>query len=253
MQAPPLPATPRIALFLDFDGTLADIAPRPEAVVVAEDVPARLQALAATLDGALAAVSGRPIAEIDHFLHPLHLPAAGVHGAERRDAAGGWHRLPVPDLDAVLGPLQALCAAHPGLLLERKTGALALHYRLAPQLEAACLTAMEAALRQLPDMALMRGKQVVELKPRAAGKGNAVRAFLAEAPFQGRQPWFFGDDVTDEAGFEAVQALGGVAVKVGPGPTCAGFRISDPAALQRWLQTALQALQGPTSQPGGEG
>lgn len=243
MHAPPLPTTAAIALFLDFDGTLADIAPHPQAVVVPADVPARLQALAVALDGALAAVSGRPIAEIDHFLQPLRLPAAGVHGAERRDAAGRWHQLPAPALEAVLGPLQALCAAHPGLLLERKSGALALHYRLAPDLEAPCLAAMEAAQRQLPDMALMRGKQVLELKPRAAGKGHAVRAFLAEAPFRGRQPWFFGDDVTDEAGFEAVQALGGVAVKVGAGPTCAGFRVPDPAALQRWLQAALQALQ----------
>jgi trehalose 6-phosphate phosphatase len=241
MSEPPL-LTPGAALFLDFDGTLADIAPHPQAVTVPTDVAPRLAALAAVLQGALAIVTGRPVAEVDHFLAPLQLPAAGVHGAERRDTAGRWHRLPAPALEAVLGPLQALCAAHPGLLLERKSVALALHYRLAPALEAQCQAAMLQAQQQLPGMVLMRGKQVIELKPRAAGKDAAVRAFLAEAPFQGRQPWFFGDDVTDEVAFEAVQALGGVAVKVGEGATQARYRLDAPAALQRWMQAGLQAL-----------
>ena len=107
-----------------------------------------------------------------------------------------------------------LCAAHPGLLLERKSVAVALHYRLAPALEAECLAAMTFALEQLPDMTLMRGKQVLELKPRAAGKDAAVHAFLAEAPFHGRQPWFFGDDVTDESVFAIMPDMGGEAFSV---------------------------------------
>ena len=238
---PPLPG-PGCALFLDFDGTLAEIAPHPQAVKVPASVPAQLAALASVLDGALAVISGRPIAELDHFLAPLQLPAAGVHGAERRGADGLWHRLATPALDGVRPPLQALCAAHPGLLLEEKSGAIALHYRQAPLLEGQCLAAMVLALQQLPDMALMRGKQVIELKPRAAGKDAAVRAFLAEAPFRERQPWFFGDDVTDEMAFEAVQALGGVAVKVGEGSTQARYRVADPAAVQRWMQAALRQL-----------
>ncbi|NML13917.1 trehalose-phosphatase [Azohydromonas caseinilytica] len=241
MLEPPLPG-PGCALFLDFDGTLADIAAHPQAVRVASSVTPSLAALAAALGGALAVVSGRPIAEIDHFLAPLQLPAAGVHGAERRRADGAWQRLAAPALDTVLGSLQALCAAHPGLLLEEKSGAIALHYRQAPLLEGQCLAAMTQALQQLPDMALMRGKQVIELKPRAAGKDAAVRAFLAETPFQGRQPWFFGDDVTDEAAFEAVQALDGVAVKVGEGITRARHRVADPAAVHRWMEEALRKL-----------
>jgi trehalose 6-phosphate phosphatase len=151
----------------------------------------------------------------------------------------------VPVLDEVLPALRALCAAHPGLLLEEKSSAIALHYRQAPALEAQCLAAMTEALQRLPDMALMRGKQVIEMKPRAAGKGAAVRAFLEEAPFRERYPWFFGDDVTDEAAFEAVQALGGIAVKIGSGATCARYRMADPSALQAWLQQALAALTTP--------
>lgn len=240
MSELPLPGT-ACAVFLDFDGTLADIAAHPQAVTVHADIPPLLNSLAGALDGALAIVTGRPIAEIDHFLAPLQLPAAGVHGAERRAADGRWHRLPAPQLDEVLPALRAFVAAHPGLLLEEKSSAVALHYRQAPLLEAQCLAAMTAALQQLPDMALMRGKQVLEMKPRAAGKGAAVRAFLEEAPFHGRRPWFFGDDVTDEAAFEAVQALDGIAVKIGAGDTCARHRLADPAALRDWLQQALAA------------
>ncbi|WP_066340801.1 trehalose-phosphatase [Azohydromonas lata] len=245
MSELPLPST-ACAVFLDFDGTLADIAAHPQAVTVHADIPSLLDQLAGALDGALAIVTGRPIAEIDHFLSPLQLPAAGVHGAERRAADGRWHRLPAPKLDKVLPTLRALVAAHPGLLLEEKSSAIALHYRQAPSLEAPCLAAMTEALQQLPDMALMRGKQVLEMKPRAAGKGAAVRAFLEESPFQGRCPWFFGDDVTDEAAFETVQALGGIAVKVGAGGTCAHHRLGDPAALQAWLRQALATLTAPS-------
>jgi trehalose 6-phosphate phosphatase len=234
--------TSSCALFLDFDGTLADIASHPQAVSVHAQVPRRLAGLAALLDGALAVVTGRPIGEIDQFLAPLQLPAAGVHGTERRGADGTWHRLQAPPLDAVLPALRAFCKAHPGLLLEEKSGAVALHYRQAPTLEAQCLDVMVLAQQQLQDMALMRGKQVVEMKPRAAGKDAAVRAFLSEVPFRGRRPWFFGDDVTDEVAFEAVQGLNGVAVKVGAGTTCARHRVDNPASVAGWMEHILQLL-----------
>lgn len=230
---PPLPAD--AALFLDFDGTLVDIAPRPEAVSVA---PAVLQALAALrehLGGALAVISGRPVVQIDHHLLPLQLPAAGQHGAERRDAQGVWHRVPLPALSPVLPPLQALVHAHPALVLEVKTAALAIHWRGDPAQADACRAAMHAAHEGLPGMSLMEGKMVMELKPAVADKGRALQAFMAETPFAGRTPWFFGDDVTDEAGFAAVIALGGVAVKVGSGDSAAPWRLPDPSAVRAWL------------------
>lgn len=233
---PPLIAADA-ALFFDFDGTLADIAPRPDAVRVQPVVQRALEAMQHRLGGALAVLSGRPVAEIDRHLQPLQLPAAGQHGAERRDAQGVWHRVPPPALASVLPPLQALAQAHPALVLEVKTAALALHWRADPSLAAACRAAMQAAQAALPDMALMEGKMVLELKPAAADKGRALQAFMAEPPFAGRTPWFFGDDVTDEAGFEAVQALGGVAVKVGDGDTVAHWRLPDPAAVHGWLET----------------
>lgn len=240
MQTPPLP--PRgSAFFFDFDGTLADLAPRPDAVVVAPAVPSALERLAALHAGAVAILSGRPVAEIDHFLAPLHLAAAGVHGAERRSGDGTLRRLPLPSLQALHAPLRDFVNAHPGLQLELKPGALALHYRGAPALEDECLAVMARVQGLVDGLALLRGKCVVELKPRGASKGQALRRFLDERPFRHRQPWVFGDDVTDESAFEVALALGGVAVKVGAGETLAPYRLESPSHLHQWLEEATQA------------
>ncbi len=230
------------ALFFDFDGTLAPLAARPEAVRVDPAVPLLLRALADRLSGAVALVSGRPTAEIDAFLDPLVLPVAGVHGAERRGADGFLRRVATPALDAARAAVEPLVRADPRLLLEVKPGALALHYRAAPERENDCIAAMAEAARRVSGMALLCGKMVVELKPGRAGKGHALKSFLDERPFRARRPWMFGDDVTDESAFETTLALGGVAVKVGDGETLAPFRIAGPEALHRWMGEAVAAL-----------
>ena len=224
------------ALFFDFDGTLVDLAAQPDAVRVEPAVKHSLAALSLAVGGAVAIVSGRPLSEIDHHLQPLTLCAAGVHGAERRGADGTVTRLASPaGLDEAAAVVEALRLRHPALLLERKPGAIALHYRQAPERESLCLATMSAALARVDGMALLHGKMVIEMKPRMAGKGLAVHAFMHEAPFQSRRPWFFGDDITDEAAFDAVTTLGGVAVKVGEGETRALHRLADPAAMRQWL------------------
>jgi trehalose 6-phosphate phosphatase len=230
------------AIFFDFDGTLTDIAPQPDAVHVPDHLPLLLSQLTAALGGAVAIVSGRPISEIDQHLHPLKLPVAGVHGAERRGPDGLLRRMAVGDLHEAIVLIEDLCRRHPGLRMETKPAAIALHYRQADELEDTCLATMAEAAKRVDGMALLRGKKVVELKPRRAGKGMAVRAFLDERPFRFRRPWFFGDDMTDEAAFETVQALGGVAVKIGDGETLAAHRLGDPAATHRWLERALAQL-----------
>lgn len=232
------------ALFFDFDGTLVDIAPRPDAVAVEPGVPELLARLASLLGGAVAVVSGRPLSDIDQHLQLARLPAAGVHGAERRGADGLVRRIAVGALDEPAALIEALVRRHPGLRAEYKPGAIALHYRQAPELEDECIATMTEAMRRIDGMALMRGKKVVELKPRRASKGFAVRSFLDERPFRHRRPWFFGDDVTDEAAFELVQSLGGVAVKIGEGETLAAHRLSDPAAMREWLVRAVEHLAG---------
>lgn len=232
------------ALFFDFDGTLADLAPHPGAVKVHADVIRLLGQLQASLGGAVAIVSGRPLAEIEHHLQPLKLCAAGVHGAERRGADGYVRRVASGDLQAAAALVEDLCRRHPGLLMESKPGAIALHYRQAPELEDACLATMAEALQRSEGMTLLRGKMVVEMKPRRASKGHAVRSFLEERPFRLHRPWFFGDDVTDEGAFEVVQTLGGTAVKIGDGETGAAYRLAEPAALRHWLARAAAHLAG---------
>lgn len=227
------------ALFLDFDGTLVDIAPRPEAVVVPGELIATLQGLQACLGGAVAVVSGRPIEQIDALLAPARLPAAGVHGAERRSANGHLVLADVPSAARVHAAAQTLARQYPGLRVELKRGSVALHYRQAPALEAVCLAAMQSAVDASPGLTLLRGKMVLEAKPSGVSKGHAIEAFLAEPPFKGRTPVFIGDDVTDEAGFDVVQRLGGAAVKVGEGPTVATHRLADPTQMREQLRAAL--------------
>ncbi|MEJ7930406.1 trehalose-phosphatase [Ramlibacter sp. AN1015] len=234
---------PDCALFLDFDGTLVDIAARPEAVVVPSGLVDMLTGIRALLDGAVAVVSGRPIEQLDHFLQPARLAAAGVHGAERRRGDGSIALVEVPDLGAVIDAAQALTREHPQLQLEHKRGSLALHYRQAPQLEPLCLAAMQAAVDRTPGLALLRGKMVLEAKPAAASKGHAIEEFLREAPFTGRRPVFVGDDITDEVGFSAVQRLGGVGVKVGEGASVATHRLNDPGQVRDGLAQALAAAR----------
>lgn len=232
---------PSCALFLDFDGTMVDIAPQPEAVRVPPPLIATLGQLRDFLGGAVAVISGRPIAQIDAFLAPLRLPIAGVHGAERRDAGGAVRLVATHPLVAVERAAHALATRHPALRVENKRGSLALHFRQAPELEALCVSTMQEAVESSPGLTLMRGKMVVEAKPGGASKGRAIEDFLAEPPFSGRVPVFIGDDITDEVGFSTVQRLGGLGVKVGEGATVAWQRLADPAALRQALEAAVAA------------
>jgi trehalose 6-phosphate phosphatase len=233
--------SPSSALFLDFDGTLVDLAPAPDAVVVPPGMVDTLTRLHTYLGGALALISGRPIEQIDEFLQPLKLPVAGVHGAERRDAEGDLTLLSTHPLQRVEEAAAALAARYPRLRVETKRGSLAIHYRQAPELELACLQAMEAAVEDSPGLTLLRGKMVVEAKPGGASKGNAIEAFMNEAPFAGRSPVFAGDDYTDEVGFATVQRLHGVGVKVGEGASAASHRLASPGALRDQLRAAARA------------
>lgn len=225
----------RTALFLDFDGTLAELAPRPDAVTVAHDLVPLLQRLHERLDGALALITGRAQPDIDPLLAPLTLPGAFEHGGVRRTRQGLLAMEGLPSLTPVVAAAQALADRHPGLLVERKRTAMALHYRLAPELEEHCVRTVREAVDKAAGLQLLPGKAVIEVKQARADKGRAIAAFMAEAPFGGRQPVFVGDDTTDEAGFDTVQRMGGAGIKVGSGDSRARYRLPDTAAVQRWL------------------
>lgn len=231
------------ALFLDFDGTLVDIADQPHGVEVPANLVATLAALKDYLGGAVAVISGRPISQIDAFLAPLQLPVAGVHGTERRRATGELHLLPTHSLDRIEQAARALASQHSGLLVEGKRGSIALHYRQAPELQELCLATLQAAVQESPGVTLLQGKMVVEAKPSGASKGGAIEEFMREPPFAGRTPLFVGDDITDEVGFSSVQRMGGLGVKVGEGSSVAWQRIATPEQFRQQLQDAVAASQ----------
>jgi len=223
------------ALFLDLDGTVVELFDHPDAVRVGPATLHLLQALRSCAGQALAVISGREIAVIDRLLYPLILPAAGVHGLQRRDARGTIYSKETSNLAWLAGVLEDLLGNEPGVIIERKPGGIAVHYRLRPDLERHCRDVVHLVMDEHPGLRLIRGKMVFELTQKGADKGDVISAFLCEPPFRGRTPIFAGDDVTDEAGFSAVNALGGISIKVGASQTEARFRAESPAELRDWL------------------
>ena len=229
------------ALYLDFDGTLAELAPTPDEVDVDPSLPALVAALAAQLGGALAILTGRRLAAIDAMIAPVHVAGAGLHGAELRPEPGitifrGEPAAATP----LVRRLRKRFADDPRLLIEDKDVAVALHFRRAPARAAECREAMRAfAPPWLFDV--IDGSKVVEARPRGADKGAALRALARLEPFVGRMPVCVGDDRTDEDGFAAAQALRGYAVKVGTGESRARYRLAAPAEVRQWLRASLAA------------
>jgi trehalose 6-phosphate phosphatase len=243
-DSPPLFPLDRIALFLDLDGTLIEIAPRPGDVVAPPTLLSLLESLHAKTKGALAVVSGRPIAGIDQVLAPLHLPAAGTHGAELRDAAGGsvqmvGEAMPGNLRDRLSAIVKELQSQWHGVSIEDKTSTLAIHYRLAPEAEPALRTALDGL--SLPaGWQVLAGHCVYEIRARDRHKGAAVKTLCKAAAFAGKQPIFVGDDRTDLDGIAAAISLGGHGIAVGgldaPG---AEWTLPDVPAVHDWLRRLL--------------
>ncbi len=237
---PPPPRDDHSALFLDIDGTLLEIASRPDRVRVPSDMPSLLHDLTWRHGDALALVSGRPLREIDRLLHPWRGAAAGLHGIERRSADGTLDSTVDPmaaaALDRLRPRLKAFAGIGRGLVLEDKDKTLALHYRGAPEREPEIRICATQMARQESALRLMAGKMVVEFQPRGVNKGMAIAAFLAEPPFVGRPAVFIGDDVTDEDGFAEISRRNGVAIWVGPpAQTRARYALADVRAVHAWL------------------
>jgi trehalose 6-phosphate phosphatase len=235
-QAPDLPG--RSGFFLDLDGTLFDIADHPGLIRADADLIGLLKTLARSAGGALALISGRPIADIDRLLDGGGFCVAGQHGAERRDFSGTMHGHDVPRiaLEEARRRLRMVAARHAGLVLEDKGVNLALHFRSAPELSAELQDAVRSLTADLGgEFEMQLGKMVVELRPTGKDKGVAIAEFLDEAPFRGRLPVFVGDDLTDEHGFALINRVGGYSVKVGEGKSAARWRLPDSAAVRAWL------------------
>ena len=238
-RPPSRPALEGAALFLDLDGTLAPIAERPDDVGPDRRRNDLLSRLAIRLNGRLAVVSGRSLDDIDRILEGRVACAAAIHGLVRRDARGVIGEAPPhPGLASARATLKDFAAGDPRLLVEDKSLSLTLHYRLAPDRAQDALDLAER-LATVTGLTLQPGDMVVELRTPGASKGDAIRAFMTEAPFKGAQPIFLGDDLTDEHGFFAVRQMGGYGVLIGPQRrTTAIYRMDGVEEALSWLEGA---------------
>jgi trehalose 6-phosphate phosphatase len=228
------------ALLLDLDGTLLDLAPRPDAVVVPHALRASLARLYPRLGGALALVTGRRLDDVDRLLAPLRLPVAAEHGGILRpDPSGAPEPARLPRLPSGWERrAAAFAAARPGLLVEPKSAGFVLHHRAAPEHGAAARAFLATLLAEQPGFELLAADMAWELRPSGVDKGRAVRALMARAPFAGRRPIFIGDDVTDEDGMAAAVALGGLGLRVAE-----AFR--SPAGVRAWLAALCEDHDAP--------
>ena len=242
-----MPDLRKTALLLDVDGTIVDIAPKPDAVRVPASLKDSLSRLAAATDGAVALVSGRLLADLDHLFAPLRLAVVGGHGAELRllDGAKGGAKgrtQKSPQLNAEL-KLRLAALARDGVRAEDKGFSLALHYREAPQQE----KTLRGAIAELcaepwsPAVEILPGKAVIEIKPAGFTKATGVRALMKHAPFAGRRPIFIGDDTTDETVFAIMPELDGIAFSVGRDVAGVAGHFATPARVRAWLDRIAPA------------
>jgi trehalose 6-phosphate phosphatase len=230
------------AWFFDLDGTLVELASSPSSVVVHQELPELLAKVHSLSGGAVSVITGRAVADVDRFISLPEVPVAGQHGLEVRAADGTFRDIPPisGNLGEVRQALEDAVARHPGLIAEYKGESIALQYRRAPRLAGyAHRLVRSLAARHAPDFQVRKGKWVVELAHHTANKGIAIRQMMEQSPFAGRTPVFIGDDVTDEAGFAAVNKMGGVSVKVGHGRTVAKWRLRDVTAVREWIRAGL--------------
>jgi trehalose 6-phosphate phosphatase len=235
------------AVFLDIDGCLLDLAPTPDEIFVPPELPGNIERLRMKLSGALALVTGRALVYADALFDPFPFPIAGLHGAEMRGADGSQIYADAPPAFARLkAALVEETKDMQGVLIEDKGGAVAAHYRLAPEYELTLGERMRAFAEAAgPNWALQLGKMVYEIRPARASKGDAVERFLSEPPFNGRLPIALGDDLTDESMFAVANARGGLTFRVGQrdAKTCAMGTIPSP----RHVRDAIARLGGERS------
>lgn len=236
-ERPPVVAAP--LFILDYDGTLAEIVADPEAAYPHEAVPALLGRLARAHPVAL--LTGRAVRTLERLLPAPGLEAFGVHGLERGRLGGEVRDLTGPAAARALAGVRArlpeLVAAPEleGLLVEDKGNALALHYRRAPDRDAALARLRAWAEGRPAELTALWGKLVLELRPAGRGKGVAAAELAAEHPLL--TPVVIGDDATDEEAFVALPH--GVTVKVGPGASAAAYRLPGVGAVVDYLRAYL--------------
>jgi trehalose 6-phosphate synthase/phosphatase len=236
---------PVVLLLLDYDGTLVPFAPTPELAAPDDDLLLLLKALAERPGTRLHLVSGRQRSVLEPWFGHLPVGLHAEHGAwSRAPRAVEWQRheaaRPVP-YDDLLVLLKHYCELTPGSHIERKSGGLAWHFRLAPA--AVARRNADALVEEVRDrfaghvVDVLRGEKVVEFRPAGIHKGLIVGRLL-EAAGPGTLVVAVGDDTTDEDMFAALPD-GGLSVHVGPRPSSARVRLRDVVASRAFLQAIL--------------
>ena len=237
---PPFADLASVAILLDVDGTLLDIAPRPDEVRVPERLRQNLQDIWHQLGGALAFISGRSLADIDRIFYPLRLPAIGGHGAEIRPSIDNstYRQRAAPLDEGLKRRFSEIVKLGDGIIVEDKAYSLALHYRLAPQLGGEVIKSVAHICEQhgCDSVEILPGKSVIEIKPRGFNKGVALRELMTYPPFAGRRPLFIGDDTTDDAAFAVLPDFSGVGCSVGGIVPGASFNFDGPQDVRLWLE-----------------
>ncbi|EJN01682.1 trehalose-phosphatase [Phyllobacterium sp. YR531] len=228
------------ALFLDIDGTLIDLAPTPNGIIVPEVLPEHLSSLYKQLDGAMALVTGRSIESADAMFAPFQFPIAGMHGSEVRDGVGHQATKLIDRLalDEARQELEKLTLRWPQTIIEDKGLAIAVHYRQVPEAERAVQATLSTIHSKLGDgWKLQSGKMVVELLPSGTDKGSAIADFMSTAPYKGRRPLAIGDDLTDEAMFRFVNGSNGRSVRVGTPlfQSDAQYEVNSANDVRSWI------------------
>lgn len=230
----PIPESP--ALFLDFDGTLVELAETPDAVLVPEKLSGLLSRLHTRCDSALAFVTGRSISDLDALLGHAPANAVGVHGAEWRLDGGHISGVDGEPFETERSTLRAFANDNPAIVMEEKSGGLTLHYRRDPALQDKANAVMKGAFACRGDFETFGGHMMVEARRRGVDKGAGIKRLMTNARFAGRVPIFLGDDVTDEDGFAVVNSLEGISIKVGQGDTSAVYRLPGIASVYDYLE-----------------
>jgi trehalose 6-phosphate phosphatase len=232
------------AFFFDFDGVLCEIAAAPDAITVAPGLQRLISLLDEASGGAVAIVSGRPVADLRRWLPEVTATLVGGHGAELQGRGSDTtpQALCSPDPKAV-AQLHTIVSGYAlsdeAYLAEPKPTGIALHFRRKPELDPHARQFLERVLRHVPGFHLHAAKMAYEVRPDGVAKDHVVCQLLASAPFAGRKPVYFGDDLTDEPALAHIAHLGGIAVKVGEGPTHANYRVAGPRQVQDWLRRSL--------------
>jgi trehalose 6-phosphate phosphatase len=243
------------ALFIDIDGTLLDMAPSPDAVVVPRGLVQTLSRVAKVFGGAVALSTGRRVADADRFFAPLRLVTSGVHGTEARTQVGGEVAMLAPPVpEAMLQAVKDMARLSPGILIEEKGAGIAVHYRHAAEMRATIVLELERIAGQWDDFALRSGRWVLDLIPKRCSKGTGLKSLMRLPVFRGRRPIMIGDDHGDEPAMLEAQRLGGSGLKVAGEHFSADNADFDSAAsVRRWLaalanQPRLAAHSGTAEQ-----